>query len=237
MQKLKNKVAVITGGSSGIGFATAKKFVEEGAYVFITGRRQGELDKAKKEIGSNVKTVQGDIANLADLDNLYKIVKQEKGTIDIIVANAGFVEMVTSPNVTEEHFDKTFNINARGTFFSVQKGLPILNNDGAIVVVSSCVTLKGFPQYVTYSATKAAIRSFVRTWAAELKDKNIRVNALSPRRRGLDIFCRLARQRAPDLCHRFLNQQVCSTDLQHLLQLLPNWCRQQENKYKKDLYI
>ncbi len=188
MQKLKDKVAVITGGSSGIGLATAKKFVEEGAYVFITGRRQSELDKAKVEIGTNVTTVQGDISNLDDLDNLYNTVKKEKGNIDIIVANAGFVEMVTTPNVTAEHFDKTFNINARGTFFSVQKGLPILNNDGAIVVISSCVQLKGFPQYVTYAATKAALRSYVRTWAAELKDKNVRVNTLSPGATSTPVF-------------------------------------------------
>lgn len=188
MQKLKNKVAVITGGSTGIGLAIAKKFVEEGAYVFITGRRQSELDKAKKSIGANVSTIRGDIANLDDMDNLYKTVKLEKGSIDIIIANAGFVEQVTTPNVTPEHFDKTFNINARGTFFSVQKGLPILNNDGSIVVISSCVQLKGFPQYVTYSATKAALRSYVRTWAAELKDKNIRVNALSPGATQTPIF-------------------------------------------------
>jgi len=182
MQKLKNKVAVITGGSSGIGLETAKKFVAEGAYVFITGRRQSELDKAKKEIGSNVTTVQGDISNLDDLDKLYTIVKKEKGTIDILVSSAGFVEMVPPAMVTPEHFDKTFNTNARGTFFAVQKALPLFNNNSAIVLVASGVSIKGFPQYVTYSATKAAIRSYVRSWAAdaEFKTRNIRINAISP---------------------------------------------------------
>tara|TARA_R110002049_G_scaffold214533_3_gene385987 strand:+ start:6101 stop:6850 length:750 start_codon:yes stop_codon:yes gene_type:complete len=180
MQKLKNKVAIITGGSSGIGLATAKRFVSEGAYVYITGRRQSELDKAVAEIGSNVTAVQGDIANLDDLDRLYAIVKKEKGAIDIVVASAGFVEMVDTLNVTPEHFDKTFNINARGTFFSVQKALPLFNDNGAIVVVSSCVAVKGFPQYVTYSATKAALQSYVKSWAADLKDRNIRANSVSP---------------------------------------------------------
>lgn len=180
MQKLKEKIAVITGGSNGIGLATAKRFVAEGAYVFITGRRQLELDKAKAEIGSNVTTVQGDISNLDDLDRLYAVVKKEKGSIDIIVANAGFVEMVDTANVTPTHFDKTFNINARGTFFSVQKALPILNDNGSIVVVSSVAAVKGFPQNVTYSAAKAAVRSYVKTWAADYKGRNIRVNSVSP---------------------------------------------------------
>ena len=178
--KLKNKVAVITGGSSGIGLATAKRFVAEGAYVFIMGRRQSELDKAKAEIGSNVTTVQGDISNLSDLDNLYEIVKEEKGSLDIVVASAGYVEIKSTPEVTIEHFDKTFDINAKGTFFTIQKALPILNNNGAIVLVGSSVWLKGFPQYVTYGATKAAIRYFTKAWAAELKERNIRVNTLSP---------------------------------------------------------
>jgi len=178
--KLKDKVAVITGGSSGIGLATAIKFVEEGAYVFITGRRQSELEKAVRIIGKNVTAVQGDISKLSDLDRLYAQIRAEKGGIDIIVASAGFVEIKYTPEVTLEHFDQTFNVNAKGTFFTVQKALPLLNNNGAIVLVGSCVWLKGFPQYVTYGATKAAIRYFTKTWAAELKDRGIRVNTLSP---------------------------------------------------------
>jgi len=180
MQKLTNKVAVITGGSDGIGLATAKRFVAEGAYVFITGRRQSELDKAKTEIGSNVTTVQGDVSNLEDLDRLYNTVKKEKGSIDIVVANAGFVEMVDTANVTPEHFDKTFNINARGTFFTVQKAFPLLNDNGAIVVVSTVATVKGFPQNVTYGASKATVKSYVKSWAADLKGRNIRANSVSP---------------------------------------------------------
>ena len=180
MSKLKGKVAVITGGSSGIGFATAKRFVEEGAYVYITGRRQAELNKAKAEIGSNVTAVPGDIADLADLDTLYRTVASEKRKVDIVVANAGFVEFGFLPTATPEHFDKTFNINTRGTFFTVQKALPLMNDGGSVVLVSSCVHLKGIPQYTVYAATKAALRSFARSWAAELKDRRIRVNNLSP---------------------------------------------------------
>lgn len=178
--KLQNKVAVITGGSSGIGLATAKRFVAEGAYVFITGRRQSELDKAVAEIGKNVTAVQGDISNLDDLDRLYATVKTEKGSLDIIVASAGFVEIKATAEVTLEHFDKTFNINAKGTLFTVQKALPLLNDNGSIVLVGSCVYLKGFPQYLTYGATKAAIRYYTKAWAAELKGRGIRVNTLSP---------------------------------------------------------
>lgn len=180
MQKLENKVAVITGGSSGIGLATAKKFVKEGAYVFITGRGQSKLDKAKEEIGSNVTTVQGDIPNLDDLERLYKTIKKEKGSIDIVVANAGFVEMVDTINVTPEHFDKTFSINARGTFFTIQKAFPLINDNGAIVVVSTVVSVKGFPDNVTYGASKATVKSYVKSWAADLKERNIRANSVSP---------------------------------------------------------
>lgn len=180
MSKLTGKIAVITGGSSGIGLATAKKFVEEGAHVFITGRRAEELAKAKAEIGRNVTTVQGDVANLADLDRLYETVRKEKGVVDIVVANAGYVEKLTIDEVTPEHFDKTFNINARGTFFSVQKALPLMTRGGSVVLVSSGLHMKGLPTYGVYAATKAAMRSFVRTWAGELKDRGIRVNNLSP---------------------------------------------------------
>jgi NAD(P)-dependent dehydrogenase (short-subunit alcohol dehydrogenase family) len=180
MSKLNGKVAVITGGSSGIGLATAKQFVQEGAYVYITGRRQSELDKAKAEIGANVATVQGDIANLEDLDALYRRIAADERKIDIVVANAGFVEFGFLATASPEHFDKTFNINARGTFFTVQKALPLMNDGGSIVLVASCVHLKGIPQYTVYGATKAALRSFARSWAAELKGRRIRVNTLSP---------------------------------------------------------
>jgi len=180
MVKLTGKIAVITGGSSGIGLATAKLFVQEGAYVFITGRRQTELEKAKAEIGKNVTAVQGDVAQLSDLDKLYAAVKSEKGVLDIVVANAGIVERVTTKDVTPEHYDKTFNVNVRGSFFTVQKALPLLRDGGSIVLVASGVHIKGFPFFVTYAATKAAMRSFVRSWAADFKDRGIRVNTLSP---------------------------------------------------------
>jgi len=180
MSKLNGKIAVVTGGSSGIGLAAAKRFVEEGAYVFITGRRQSELDKAKAEIGKNVTAVQGDVANLEDLDRLYKTVKAEKGGVDIVVASAGFVERVLTQDATPAHFDKTFGINARGLYFTVQKAIPLLRKGGSVVLVSSTLHLKGFPEHGTYAATKAAVRSFARTWAMELKDRGIRVNTLSP---------------------------------------------------------
>jgi NAD(P)-dependent dehydrogenase (short-subunit alcohol dehydrogenase family) len=177
---LKGKVAVVTGGSSGIGLAIAKRFVEEGAYVFIVGRRQTELDKAAGTIGKNVAAVQADVSKVADIDRLYKEVAATKGKIDIVVANAGIVEMVPTPAVTPEHFDKTFNTNARGTYFTVQKALPIMNDGGSVVLVGSGVWLKGYPAYGTYAATKAALRCFVRTWTTELKDRKIRANVISP---------------------------------------------------------
>jgi NAD(P)-dependent dehydrogenase (short-subunit alcohol dehydrogenase family) len=180
MGKLNGKIAVITGGSSGIGLATAKRFVEEGAYVFITGRRQAELDKAKAEIGRNVTAVQSDIANIDDLDRLFAQVKAEKGVIDVVVANAGVVEIAPTDSATPAHFDHTFGVNARGTFFTVQKASPLMTRGGSIVLVGSGLHLKGVPGYATYSATKAAVRSFARTWAAEYKDRGIRVNNLSP---------------------------------------------------------
>ena len=180
MKKLDGKVAVITGGSSGIGLATAKRFVEEGAYVFIMGRRQSELDKAEVEIGKNVTTVRGDVSKLEDLDALYKKVAAEKKRLDIVMVSAGFVEFGFLASATPAHFDKTFNINARGAFFTAQKALPLLNDRGSIILVSSSVHLKGIPEYTVYAATKAALRSFARSWAMELKDRQIRVNTLSP---------------------------------------------------------
>jgi NAD(P)-dependent dehydrogenase (short-subunit alcohol dehydrogenase family) len=180
MSKLNGKIAVVTGGSSGIGLAAAKKFVEEGAYVFIVSRRQSELDKAKAEIGRNVTAVQADVANLEDLDRLYKVVKDQKGAVDIVVASAGFVERVLTEKASPAHFDKTFGINVRGVYFAVQKALPLMRKGGSVVLVSSSLHLKGLPEHGTYAATKAAVRSFARTWAMELKDRGIRVNTLSP---------------------------------------------------------
>ena len=178
--KLSGKIAVITGGSSGIGLATAKRFVEEGAYVFITGRRQAELDKAVAEIGSNVTGVQGDVSNLDDLDRLYKEVETKKGKLDVLFANAGIAEPVPTPDVTPEHYDRTFDINTRGVFFAVHKALPLMKDGGSIVVNGSGAWQKGIPMYEAYSATKAALRSFVRTWTAEFAGKGIRANVISP---------------------------------------------------------
>jgi NAD(P)-dependent dehydrogenase (short-subunit alcohol dehydrogenase family) len=178
--KLSGKIAVITGGSSGIGLATAKRFVEEGAYVFITGRRQAELDKAVAEIGCNVTGVQGDVSNLDDLDRLYKEVETKKGKLDVLFANAGIAEPVPTPDVTPEHYDRTFDINTRGVFFAVHKALPLMKDGGSIIVNGSGAWQKGIPMYAAYAATKAALRSFVRTWTAEFAGKGIRANVISP---------------------------------------------------------
>ena len=180
MGKLQGTVAVITGGTEGIGLATAQLFVNEGAYVFITGRRQKELDEAVTAIGSNATGVQGDVAKLADLDRLYQTVSKVKGRIDIIFANAGVGEFVPFGKVSEEHFDKLFNINVKGTLFTVQKALPLLNDGSSIILTGSIAGVKGTPAFGVYGATKAAIRNFVRAWTVELKDRRIRSNVLSP---------------------------------------------------------
>jgi NAD(P)-dependent dehydrogenase (short-subunit alcohol dehydrogenase family) len=180
MNALQGKVAVITGGNSGIGLATAKRFVEEGAYVFITGRRKGELDKAVVEIGKNVTAIQGDVSNLADLDRLFETVTKSKGKIDILFANAGLLEPTPTQTATPEHFDRTFGTNARGVFFTVQKALPLIKDGGSIILTGSSAWQKGFPGNATYSATKAALRSFVRTWTTEYASKGIRANVISP---------------------------------------------------------
>jgi NAD(P)-dependent dehydrogenase (short-subunit alcohol dehydrogenase family) len=186
MNKLEGKVAVITGGNSGIGLATAQRFAsDDGAYVFITGRRQRELDAAVKQIGknnNNVTGVQGDVSNLADLDRLYDTVKQQKGHIDILFANAGVSELAPLGAITEAHFDKTFGINVKGLLFTVQKALPLFQDGsgGSIILNASIASSKGFEALSVYSATKAAIRSFARTWTVELKHRKIRVNAISP---------------------------------------------------------
>jgi NAD(P)-dependent dehydrogenase (short-subunit alcohol dehydrogenase family) len=178
-KKLQGKVAVITGGTTGIGLATAKLFVKEGAYVFITGRRQKELDEAVKAIGSNVTGVQGDIAKLSDLDRLYETVSS-KARIDVVFANAGVAEFAPLGKITEEHFDKLFDINVKGTLFTVQKALPLLNDGGSIILNGSVGSVKGTPGFGVYGATKAALRSFVRTWTSDLKDRHIRSNVISP---------------------------------------------------------
>jgi NAD(P)-dependent dehydrogenase (short-subunit alcohol dehydrogenase family) len=180
MGKLDGKVAVITGATEGMALATAKLFVQEGAYVFITGRRQEKLDEAVKSIGSNVTGVLGDASKLADLDRLYGVVKETKGKIDVLFASAGFGELAKLGEITEEHFDKTFGLNARGTLFTVQKALPLFTDGGAIILNGSIATIKGFPAFSVYSGTKAALRSFARGWVVDLKDRNIRVNVLSP---------------------------------------------------------
>jgi NAD(P)-dependent dehydrogenase (short-subunit alcohol dehydrogenase family) len=180
MGKLDGKVAVVTGANSGIGLATAKEFVAEGAYVFGTGRRQAELDAAAKEIGKNFTGVQGDVSNIADLDRLYATVKEKKGHLDIVFANAGVAEFAPLGQITEAHFDKTFNINVKGLLFTVQKSLPLLRDGSSIILNASIVASKGMAALSVYSATKAAVRSFARTWTSDLKDRKIRVNVISP---------------------------------------------------------
>jgi NAD(P)-dependent dehydrogenase (short-subunit alcohol dehydrogenase family) len=180
MGKLQGKVAVITGGTEGIGLATAKLFAKEGAHVFITGRRRKELDEAVKTIGSNVSGVQGDIAKLADLDRLYETVAAVKGRIDIVFANAGVGEFAPLGEISEEHFDKLFSVNVRGTLFTVQKALPLMNDGGSIILNGSVASAKGTPAFGVYAASKAALRSFVRTWTSELKGRHIRSNVVSP---------------------------------------------------------
>ena len=180
MGKLEGKIALVTGGNSGIGLATAKQFVREGAYVFITGRRQAELDAATKEIGRNVTGVQGDVSNVADLDRLFDQIKREKGKLDIVFANAGIAKYAPLGKITEELYDTIFNINVKGVLFTVQKALPLLPDGASIILNASIVASKGLSSNSVYSATKAAIRSFARTWTTDLKDRRIRVNAVSP---------------------------------------------------------
>jgi len=177
--KLQGKMAVITGGTSGIGLATAKLFVKEGAYVFITGRRQKELGAAVKAIGANVTGVHGDVARLADLDRLFDAVAT-KGRIDVVFANAGAAEFAPLGKITEEHFDKLFDTNVKGTLFTVQKALALMNDGGSIILNGSVASVKGTPAFGVYGATKAALRSFVRTWTSDLKDRHIRSNVVSP---------------------------------------------------------
>lgn len=178
--KLVDKVALITGGSSGIGLATARRFVEEGACVFITGRRQDHLDEAVRQAGHNVIGIQGDVANLSELDRLFDMIKRQKGRLDILFANAGVGEFAPLDSITEAHFDKLFNINVKGLLFTVQKALPLFSDGGSIILNASVAASGGVASFSVYSATKAAVRSFARCWTMDLKDRRIRVNAVSP---------------------------------------------------------
>jgi NAD(P)-dependent dehydrogenase (short-subunit alcohol dehydrogenase family) len=178
--KLVGKVAVVTGGSAGIGFGIAKRFAQEGARVFITGRRRSELDKAVSSIGGTVSAIQGDASNLADLDRVYATIKAQAGHIDVLAVNAGVYEFGTLGEITEEHFDKTFNTNVRGLLFTVQKALPLLRKGSSVILMGSMVSSKGFASCSVYNASKAAVRSFARTWIVDLKGRDIRINVLRP---------------------------------------------------------
>jgi NAD(P)-dependent dehydrogenase (short-subunit alcohol dehydrogenase family) len=180
MGKLDGKIALITGGNSGIGLATAKRFMSEGAYVYITGRRESELASAVKEIGRNVTGVQGDVSDLGDLDRLSAQIGREKGRFDVLFANAGVAKYAPLGEITEEFYDSIFNINVKGLLFTVQKALPLMPDGASIILNASIVASKGLPSNSVYSATKAAVRSFARTWTTDLKDRHIRVNAVSP---------------------------------------------------------
>lgn len=180
MGKLEGEIALITGCNGGIGLATAKQFVNEGAYVFITGRREPELDAAVKEIGRNVTGVQGDVSNLADLDRLFTQIEREKGKLDVVFANAGVAKYAAFGKITEQFYDSIFDVNVKGLLFTVQKALPLLPDGASIILNASIAGSKGLPTYSVYSATKAAVRSFARTWTTDLKDRRIRVNAISP---------------------------------------------------------
>ena len=178
--KLEGKIALVTGGSSGIGLATAQEFVKEGEYVYITGRRQSELDKAVKTIGKQVTAVRADVASLTDLDRLFAQIKQEKGRLDVVFANAGGGSFAPLGTITEELYDQTFNTNVKGVLFTVQKALPLIPDGGSIILNASIVSIKGVQAFSVYSATKAAVRSFARSWTTDLKDRKIRVNVVSP---------------------------------------------------------
>ena len=187
--KLEGKVALVTGGSSGIGLATAQRFVKEGAFVFITGRRQAELERAAATLGQNAKAIQADASNLADLDRLFEGIKTLKGRLDVLFANAGGGSFAAIGSITEEQYEQTFNTNVKGLLFTVQKALPLMSEGGSIILNASIVSIKAMPGFSVYAATKAAVRSFARGWTVDLKDRRIRVNAISPgpiRTPGLD---------------------------------------------------
>jgi NAD(P)-dependent dehydrogenase (short-subunit alcohol dehydrogenase family) len=201
MGKLQGRVALVTGGTEGIGLAIAKLFVEEGAYLFITGRRQRELDEAVKMIGDNVAGIQGDVANMADLDRLYETIGRAKGRIDVVVANAGVGEFAPFGTATEEHFDKLFDINVKGAFFTVQKALPLLVEGGSVILIGSVASVKGTSSFGVYGATKAALRSFARTWTNDLKERRVRTNVLSPG----PIKTSLLERQSPDAIARIVS--------------------------------
>ena len=178
--QLKDKVAVVTGGSTGIGLGIARQFIAEGAFVFITGRRQAELDAAVAELGPQVQGVQADASNLSDLHRLYEVVKAQKGRLDIVVANAGGGELAALGQITEASYDKTFATNVKGVLFTVQKALPLLSRGASVILTGSTTSIKGNPAFSVYSATKAAVRNFARSWILDLKGQGIRINVLSP---------------------------------------------------------
>jgi NAD(P)-dependent dehydrogenase (short-subunit alcohol dehydrogenase family) len=179
-KKLEGKVAVVTGGNSGIGLATAQRFAAEGAHVYITGRRQAELDEAVRQVGKHVTGVQGDVSNLGDLDRLFAQIEREKGKLDVVFANAGVAKVAPFGTITEEFYESIFNVNVKGLLFTVQKALPLLPDGASIILNASISTSKGLPTNSVYAATKAAVRSFARTWTTDLKERRIRVNAVSP---------------------------------------------------------
>ena len=178
--RFQNKVVIVTGGTTGIGLATAKAFAAEGASVFVTGRRQEALDAAIAAIGGRVTGVRGDMSNLADIDRLYDAVQQKHAQIDVVFANAGGGEMVPLGAITEEHYQRTFDTNVKGVLFTVQKALPLLKDGASVILTSSTTSISGTPAFSVYSATKAAVRNFARNWILDLKDRHIRVNAISP---------------------------------------------------------
>jgi NAD(P)-dependent dehydrogenase (short-subunit alcohol dehydrogenase family) len=180
MAKLEGKIALVTGASSGIGLATAKRFVAQGAYVFITGRREQELSVAVKDIGKNVAGIRGDVSQLDDLDRLFDQIKRDKGRLDVLFANAGIAKYAPLGKITEDLYDSIFDVNVKGVLFTVQKALPLMSDGSSIILNASIVGSKGLPANSVYSATKAAVRSFARTWTTDLKERHIRVNAVSP---------------------------------------------------------
>ena len=180
MDRLAGKTAVVTGGGSGIGFAAAERFIAEGAFVYIFGRRQEALDAAVAKLGENARAVAGSVADLADLDRLFETVKAERGGLDILLANAGTGALVPLSEITPEHYDQTFDVNVKGLLFTVQKGLKLMGEGGSIILTGSSAGVMGAPAFSVYSATKAAVRNFARSWAQDLRGTGIRVNVLSP---------------------------------------------------------
>ena len=208
--KLEGKTAVITGATSGIGLATAKRFVSEGAYVFITGLYQKDVDTAVSDIGKNVSGIQGDVSNLGDIDTMYDVVKDQKGHIDILFANAGFIEFAPLGEISEKHFDKIFDIDVKGLLFTVQKALPIFQDGGSIILMASVGSSKGSAELSVYHAAKAAVRSFARSWSLNLNQRNIRVNAISPGPIDTSFVNRVLNDQQTE---KFLKNSVSSTSI------------------------